>query len=433
MMIKTFLLAMSILASAYVTGADLTTTKPERVGMSTDRLTRIGTLMQAYVDQEAIAGSVTLIARKGKIVHFEPTGVLNLDTGEPMQNDSLFRIYSMTKPITSVAAMLLFEQGKFQLDDPIAQYLPEFSSVKVLVDGNLVNPDHAPTIRELLSHTAGLTYGIFSNTEVDKLYREALWGDRAMLDLTKYRGDGMERRVKDLDELSKTIASIPLLYQPGSQWVYSISVDILGRLIEVISGQSLDQFLQQEIFDPLEMEDTFFEIPKDKIARFGTNHIVDKDGNLIVVDRPESSDYSKPVSLFSGGGGLVSSTMDYLRFAQMLLNGGELNGVQLLSPTTVALMQRNQLTDTSSRGFSDRPNTAGTVGFGLGIGIATSEQKLSATEVGAYSWGGMAGTLFWVDPEHELVAILMVQRIYSPEAIRSKFRNLTYQAITEMN
>jgi|TARA_B110000438_G_scaffold274372_1_gene294477 CubicO group peptidase (beta-lactamase class C family) len=433
MMIKTFLLAMSILASAYVTGADLTTTKPERVGMSTDRLTRIGTLMQAYVDQEAIAGSVTLIARKGKIVHFEPTGVLNLDTGEPMQNDSLFRIYSMTKPITSVAAMLLFEQGKFQLDDPIAQYLPEFSNVKVLVDGNLVNPDHAPTIRELLSHTAGLTYGIFSNTEVDKLYREALWGDRAMLDLTKYRGDGMERRVKDLDELSKTIASIPLLYQPGSQWVYSISVDILGRLIEVISGQSLDQFLQQEIFDPLEMEDTFFEIPKDKIARFGTNHIVDKDGNLIVVDRPESSDYSKPVSLFSGGGGLVSSTMDYLRFAQMLLNGGELNGVQLLSPTTVALMQRNQLTDTSSRGFSDRPNTAGTVGFGLGIGIATSEQKLSATEVGAYSWGGMAGTLFWVDPEHELVAILMVQRIYSPEAIRSKFRNLTYQAITEMN
>ena len=433
MMIKTFLLAMSILASAYVTGADLTTTKPERVGMSTDRLTRIGTLMQAYVDQEAIAGSVTLIARKGRIVHFEPTGVLNLDTGEPMQNDSLFRIYSMTKPITSVAAMLLFEQGKFQLDDPIAQYLPEFSNVKVLVDGNLVNPDHAPTIRELLSHTAGLTYGIFSNTEVDKLYREALWGDRAMLDLTKYRGDGMERRVKDLDELSKTIASIPLLYQPGSQWVYSISVDILGRLIEVISGQSLDQFLQQEIFDPLEMEDTFFEIPKDKIARFGTNHIVDKDGNLIVVDRPESSDYSKPVSLFSGGGGLVSSTMDYLRFAQMLLNGGELNGVQLLSPTTVALMQRNQLTDTSSRGFSDRPNTAGTVGFGLGIGIATSEQKLSATEVGAYSWGGMAGTLFWVDPEHELVAILMVQRIYSPEAIRSKFRNLTYQAITEMN
>ena len=433
MMIKTFLLAMSILASAYVTGADLTTTKPERVGMSTDRLTRIGTLMQAYVDQEAIAGSVTLIARKGRIVHFEPTGVLNLDTGEPMQNDSLFRIYSMTKPITSVAAMLLFEQGKFQLDDPIAQYLPEFSNVKVLVGGNLVNPDHAPTIRELLSHTAGLTYGIFSNTEVDKLYREALWGDRAMLDLTKYRGDGMERRVKDLDELSKTIASIPLLYQPGSQWVYSISVDILGRLIEVISGQSLDQFLQQEIFDPLEMEDTFFEIPKDKIARFGTNHIVDKDGNLIVVDRPESSDYSKPVSLFSGGGGLVSSTMDYLRFAQMLLNGGELNGVQLLSPTTVALMQRNQLTDTSSRGFSDRPNTAGTVGFGLGIGIATSEQKLSATEVGAYSWGGMAGTLFWVDPEHELVAILMVQRIYSPEAIRSIFRNLTYQAITEMN
>ena len=433
MMIKKILLAMSILSSAYVTGADLTTTKPERVGMSTDRLTRIGTLMQAYVDQEAIAGSVTLIARKGKIVHFEPTGVLNLDTGEPMQNDSLFRIYSMTKPITSVAAMLLFEQGKFQLDDPIAQYLPEFSNVKVLVDGNLVNPDHAPTIRELLSHTAGLTYGIFSNTEVDKLYREALWGDRAMLDLTKYRGDGIERRVKDLDELSKTIASIPLLYQPGSQWVYSISVDILGRLIEVISGQSLDQFLQQEIFDPLEMEDTFFEIPKDKIARFGTNHLAGKDGKLRVVDRPETSDYVKPVSIFSGGGGLISTAGDYLRFAQMLLNGGELNGVRLLSPTTIALIRRNQLTDTSSKGYSDRPNTVDTIGFGLGVGVATGEQLLSAAEVGTYTWGGMAGTLFWVDPKHELVAILMIQRILSPEAIRSKFRNLTYQAITEMN
>ena len=280
MRMKTFLLAILILASACVTGADLSATRPERAGMSTDRLARIGTLMQAYVDQEAIAGSVTLVARKGKIVHFEPTGVLNFDTGEPMQKDSLFRIYSMSKPITSVAAMLLFEQGKFQLDDPIANYLPEFSNVKVLVNGNLVNPDHAPTIRELLSHTAGLTYGIFNNTEVDELYREALWGDRAMIDLTRYRGDGIEWEVKDLDELSKTIASLPLLYQPGSQWVYSMSVDILGRLIEVISGQSLDQFLQQEIFDPLEMEDTFFEIPTDKIARFGTNHLVGEDGNI---------------------------------------------------------------------------------------------------------------------------------------------------------
>lgn len=433
MRIRTSLLAILILTATSLNAADLKTVKPEYVGMSSDRLARIKPLMQSYVDEGKFAGVQTLIARKGKIVHFEQVGKLSLDTGANIEKDSLFRIYSMTKPITSVAAMLLFEQGKFQLDEPIANYLPEFSNVKVLVNDALVEPDHAPTIRELISHTAGLTYGIFSNTEVDKRYREALWGDRGVLDLTNYRGDSIQLKVANLDEMSKAIADIPLLYQPGSRWVYSVSVDILGRLIEVISERPLDEFMQQEIFDPLQMNDTFFEIPANKIARFGTNHIVDKDGNLIVVDRPESSDYSKPVSLFSGGGGLVSSTMDYLRFAQMLLNGGELNGVQLLSPTTVALMQRNQLTDTSSRGFSDRPNTAGTVGFGLGIGIATSEQKLSATEVGAYSWGGMAGTLFWVDPEHELVAILMVQRIYSPEAIRSKFRNLTYQAITEMN
>ena len=190
--------------------------------------------------------------------------------------------------------------------------------------------------------------------------------------------------------------------------------------------------MQQEIFAPLQMGDTFFEIPEAKISRFGTNHSVDKTGKLMVIDRPSSSPFSHPVSLFSGGGGLISSTMDYLRFAQMLLNGGELNGVRLLSPTTVALMQRNQLTKISSKGYGDNTSVAGTIGFGLGFGLITREQTLSATEVGSYSWGGLAGTLFWVDPVHDLVAILMVQRVWSPELLRSRFRNLTYQAITKM-
>ncbi|MFT7655837.1 MAG: CubicO group peptidase (beta-lactamase class C family), partial [Porticoccaceae bacterium] len=294
MRIRTSLLAILILTATSLNAADLKTVKPEYVGMSSDRLARIKPLMQSYVDEGKFAGVQTLIARKGKIVHFEQVGKLSLDTGANIEKDSLFRIYSMTKPITSVAAMLLFEQGKFQLDEPIANYLPEFSNVKVLVNDVLVEPDHAPTIRELISHTAGLTYGIFSNTEVDKRYREALWGDRGVLDLTNYRGDSIQLKVANLDEMSKAIADIPLLYQPGSRWVYSVSVDILGRLIEVISERPLDEFMQQEIFDPLQMNDTFFEIPANKIARFGTNHIVDKDGNLIVVDRPESSDYSKP-------------------------------------------------------------------------------------------------------------------------------------------
>ena len=432
MKLKSLLLICLMATSPFSQGADIRSTAPENVGMSGERLGRISQLMQQSVENETIAGSVTLIARKGKIVHFENTGLLNLDTGEPMQKDSLFRIYSMTKPITSVAAMLLFEQGKFQLDDPIAKYLPEFGNLKVLLNDTLVEPDHAPTIRELMSHTAGLTYGVFSNTEIDQRYREAIWGDRAVLDLTQLRGDAAQSNVKNLDEMSQALAKIPLLYQPGSQWVYSLSVDILGRLIEVISERPLDQFLQQEIFDPLDMADTFFEIPKDKISRFGTNHFVDKDGKMIIIDRPSSSAFSHSVSLFSGGGGLISSAMDYLRFAQMLLNGGELNGVRLLSPTTVALMQRNQLTKISSKGYGDNTSVAGTIGFGLGFGLITREQTLSATEVGSYSWGGLAGTLFWVDPVHDLVAILMVQRVWSPELLRSRFRNLAYQAITKM-
>jgi CubicO group peptidase (beta-lactamase class C family) len=433
MTFKRLFLILLLVTSSFSQGADIRSTAPRNVGMSAERLERITELMQESVANQTIAGSVTLVARKGKVVHFEAAGLLDLDTGQAMQKDSLFRIYSMTKPITSVAAMLLFEQGKFQLDDPIAKYLPEFKDVKVLANDSLVEVDHAPTIRELMTHTAGLSYGIFSNTEIDRRYRETLFGDSAMVDVTQLSGDAAQTNVKDLNGLSQGLAKIPLRYQPGSQWVYSLSVDILGRLIEVISERPLDQFLQQEIFAPLQMGDTFFEIPEAKISRFGTNHSVDKTGKLMVIDRPSSSPFSHPVSLFSGGGGLISSTMDYLRFAQMLLNGGELDGVRLLSPTTVALMQRNQLTETSSKGYSDSASATGAIGFGLGFGLITGEQKLSATEVGAYSWGGLAGTLFWVDPTHEMIAILMIQRVWSPEVLRSRFRNLTYQAIAEMD
>ena len=433
MTIKKLLLILLIVSVPSAQSADIRFTTPKNVGMSADRLERINELMQESMANQTIAGSVTLVARKGKVVHFEAAGLLDLDTGQVMKKDSLFRIYSMTKPITSVAAMLLFEQGKFQLDDPIAKYLPEFKNVKVLVNDSLEAADHAPTIRELMTHTAGLSYGIFSNTEIDRRYREALFGDSAMVDITHLSGDAAQNHVTNLDEMSQSLAMIPLLYQPGSRWVYSLSVDVLGRLIEVISERPLDQFLQEQIFDPLKMEDTFFEIPETKISRFGTNHSIDKTGNLIVIDRPSASPFSRSVSLFSGGGGLISSTMDYLRFAQMLLNGGELDGIRLLSPTTVALMQRNQLTETSSKGYADIASENGAIGFGLGFGLITGEQKLSATEVGAYSWGGLAGTLFWVDPTHELIAILMIQSVWSPEELRSRFRNLTYQAITEMN
>ncbi len=244
MTLNKLLLILLIVSIPSVQAAEIRSTAPRNVGMSAERLERITELMQESVANQTIAGSVTLVARKGKVVHFEAAGLLDLDTGQAMQKDSLFRIYSMTKPITSVAAMLLFEQGKFQLDDPIAKYLPEFKDVKVLANDSLVEVDHAPTIRELMTHTAGLSYGIFSNTEIDRRYRETLFGDSAMVDVTQLSGDAAQTNVKDLNGMSQSLAKIPLRYQPGSQWVYSLSVDILGRLIEVISERSLDQFLQ---------------------------------------------------------------------------------------------------------------------------------------------------------------------------------------------
>jgi len=371
------------------------------------------------VDNDELAGMVTLIARKGKIVHFEEVGKLNLDTGKKLEKDSLFRIYSMTKPIVTTAAMMLYEEGKFQLTDPVSMYLPAFKGVKVLVDGEEVDATHEFTIRELMSHTAGLTYGVFGNTEIDQAYRAALWEQNGGY------------KVATIEEMVNEMGEIPLLYQPGSQWVYSLSVDVLGRLIEVVSGQARDVFLQERMFSPLDMDDTFFEVPKNKVKRFGTNHISSKEGVLTVMDRPESSAFANKVTFFSGGGGLVSTAMDYLRYSQMMLNGGELDGVRIVSPTTIKLMTRNQLNEGVSSGFGERPGVAGTIGFGLGFGVATAGPKVGSGSKGEFNWGGAAGTLFWIDPEEELTAVLMVQMMRNPINLRAQFKTLTYQAIVE--
>ena len=250
MTLKSLLLISLMATSPFSQGADIRSTAPENVGMSGERLGRISQLMQQSVENETIAGSVTLIARKGKIVHFENTGLLNLDTGEPMQKDSLFRIYSMTKPITSVAAMLLFEQGKFQLDDPIAKYLPAFKNQKVLIDGALVDVTHAITIRELMSHTAGLTYGIFGNSAIDQQYRAAMFGEDYQFDFSNTTINADASKIKTLDDLVNAIGPIPLQYQPGTQWVYSLSVDVLGAVIEKISGQTFGSIFATGNFCP---------------------------------------------------------------------------------------------------------------------------------------------------------------------------------------
>ncbi|MFT6752934.1 MAG: CubicO group peptidase (beta-lactamase class C family) [Candidatus Azotimanducaceae bacterium] len=400
--------------------AELKTARPESVGLSTERLERIKPFMQTYVDNNQLAGVVTLIARKGKVAHFESVGKLNLVTGEALTKDSLFRIYSMTKPVVTAAAMILYEQGKFQLTDPVEKYLPEFKDAKVWVEGELVNQDHAFTIRELMSHTAGLTYGIFGASEVDAMYREALFDPST-------RG----YKQKTIEGMVTAMADLPLLHQPGSQWTYSLSADVLGRLIEVLSGQSLDNFFQANIFDPLGMKDTFFAVPKDKIARLGTNHMRDKEGKLIVIETPEKSGFTGDVTFFSGGGGLVSTAMDYLIFSQMMLNNGSFNGHQVLGRKTIELMTTNQLSGGASAGFGEQPGVKGTVGFGLGFAVITDQPKTVLGSIGEYSWGGAAGTIFWIDPKEELIGILMVQMMANPHDLRSQFKVLTDQAIID--
>ncbi len=404
-----------LLVSPVICTADLERSKPELVDMSSSKLAEIAPAMAKYVEDGKLAGVITLVARRGKIVHFETEGLLNLETGEALKEDSLFRIYSMSKPIVTAAAMMLYEEGKFQLDDPVARYLPEFTDTLVLVEGKEVKQDHPFTVRELMSHSAGLTYGIFGNTPVDQRYRKA----KIM-------------QQQNLEEMVQELGKMPLLYQPGTRWVYSVSADVLGRFIEVIADQPLDAFLDERLFTPLGMDDTFFQVPEDKISRFGTNHRANRTtGELSVSDDPAKSRYARKVTLFSGGGGLVSSTMDYLRFTQMMLNDGELNGVRVLKPDTVKQMTQNQLKLISASGSGELTTARKNFGFGLGFGVSTVEPTNGLGSKGEYQWGGAAGTIFWNDPREDLTAILMVQISGARLPLRGDFRKLVYGAIMD--
>jgi len=428
-----YLAVLMIVLTPLASSKDLPTVRPEIVGMSSERLARIKPLLQRYVDEGKVAGIQTLIARKGKIVHFEQVGKLDLDTHSALREDSLFRIYSMTKPITTTAAMILYEEGKLQLDDPVEKYLPAFKNKKVLVDGELVDATHAITIRELMSHTAGLTYGIFGNSVIDQKYRVAMFGEGHQFSFNNTTINADASKIKTLDDLVSAIGPIPLQYQPGTQWVYSLSVDILGAVIEKVSGQSLDAFMLERLFKPLRMNDTFFEVPKEKLQRFGTLQAKDAGGKLMVIDRPKTSDFANNVTFFSGGGGLVSSAMDYLRYSQMMLNGGELDGIRILSPTTIDLMTRDQLTQSARLGYDPRPGIMGDVSFGLGFGLAVKAPRVRSGSKGSYRWAGIAGTDFWIDPKEDLTAMILVQMMGYPPALRNEFKTLVYQAITEMD
>jgi CubicO group peptidase (beta-lactamase class C family) len=404
--------------------------KPEEVGLSSPRLARIGEHFQQYIDAGKLAGTLTLVARRGKVAYFEPQGHLEIERRRPVTQDAVFRIYSMTKPITSVGFMMLYEQGRFQLDDPVHRFIPSWKNLQVFVGGNYPVFKTAPverpmTIRDLLSHTSGLTYGFMERTNVDAAYRKLGVADRARPGYT-------------LRDMVATLAELPLEFSPGTRWNYSVSTDVLGHLIEVISGQRLDAYLREHVLEPLGMRDTSFVVADTQAARFAANYERQADGSLKLIDDPQRSVYRGECSFFSGGGGMVSTAPDYFRFTAMLRNRGELDGIRLLGRKTVELMTLNhlpggqELTQLAQAGMFTETAYAG-VGFGLGFSVMQSPARAQILGTpGEYAWGGAASTAFWIDPAEDLIVIFMTQLMPSSSyPLRRELRVLTYAALIE--
>lgn len=386
---------------------DMTPVKPETVGFSSERLERLHALIQDEIDRKQLAGAVTILARHGKVVEYRTYGVRDMGTGVAMTKDTIFRDYSMTKPVTGVAIMILYEEGKWLPNDPIAKYIPEFAHLKVFngvdADGKmiLVDPEHAPTMRELMSHSAGFSYGN-GKTPVDAMYQ-----------------DLKPMQSANLQETIDKLAKIPLNYQPGKGWMYSVSMDIEGYLVEKLSGQSLPDFMRDHIFTPIGMKDAGFFVPEDKRSRFATNYKDDGHGQLSVTAAGSPpNDYAKQPTMPSGGGGLVSTPEDYYRFAQMLAHGGELDGKRVLASATVKLMTSNHLPDELLTGKFGIGQHIMRPGFGYGYNCAVVFDPLAANlpdGKGTFFWDGAAGTWFWVDPTNDIVFVGMIQRMTSPD------------------
>lgn len=405
---------------------------PEDVGLSSERLAAIPPYFNTYVERGKLAGVSTLIARGGKIAHFETIGERDREKNLPLEKDTIFRIYSMSKPITSVALMMLYEEGKFQLSHEVSRYIPSFAKLQVwdggTVDDYKTKPcERAMTIRDLLTHTSGLTYGFMNVHPVDAIYRKT--GIEGAATAT-----GM-----DLEEFCDKLAEIPLLFSPGTQWSYSVATDVCGRLVEVLSGKTLDVFLQERIFGPLGMVDTGFHVPAEKIGRFAANYEKNPRTKETRLFDPsdENSTYAKPKPFLSGGGGLVSTMLDYWRFCQMFLNGGELDGVRLLSPKTVDYMTLNHLPGGKTMPEMDQSAFSETgsegTGFGLGFSVIVDPAEAQAvTSLGNHSWGGAASTYFWIDPEEDLIGILMTQLMPSRAyPLRPQLQQLVYGSLLD--
>ena len=434
MKILTFACLLFFCVTTLTVGQGLPTAAPEAVGFSTERLEGIRPVMQGYVDEGRIAGFLTVVARRGKIVHFETIGMQDIENNRPMAADTLFRIHSMTKPITSVAAMMLYEEGHFQLDTPISKFIPEFENMKVYnaEQTEISDAKNAVTVKHLLTHTTGLIYG---------------WGGEA-LD-KRYQKANLFQPGTPLADTVKKLSEIPLAHEPGDKWTYGVSTDVLGYLVEVVSRMPFEEFLQTRLFAPLGMVDTAFSVPIEKLDRFAalyqlsseksekdkekkTEGAKDKEqwlkGAKNEKIRLERVDKDPPIRndeirFFPGGGGaLISTAPDYMRFCQMLLNGGELEGIRILKKETVERMR-----------YPHHDNW-----FGLGFAVVTDKEEPTDDKepsdtpesIGSYSWGGAAGTIFWIDPEKELIGLLMTQ-ISDVSSSHDQFKALTYQALTE--
>ena len=412
--------------------------KPETVGMSSARLARLDQVMkQRYVDGGYLPGMLTYVYRKDQLVHTGMCGQMDIERGKPMREDAIFRIYSMSKPITAVALMMLVEEGMIGLDDVVHSHIPAWKNLGVYASGMpSLLPDAplgfltTPTLRpmkvvDLATHTSGLTYGFMMRSAVDAAYRRAKVTDRES-------PGGLHGMIEQLSQ-------IPLDFSPGTAWNYSVAIDVLGYLVEKLSGMSFGEFLRTRLFEPLGMNDTAFYVPSDKIERFTSCYQPDMGRGLKLQDDARNSTYAKPPKLESGGGGLVSTAHDYLRFCRMMLNGGTLDGVQILSPKTVALFSLNylpdgrEIADMALPGMFSESGYAG-VGFSIGCGVNVNVAKTRLPgSLGEYFWGGAAATAFWIDPKEELTVVFMTQVIGSEArlTLRRDLRTLVYSAMTD--
>ncbi|KQY28716.1 serine hydrolase [Caulobacter sp. Root1455] len=404
---------------------------PEAVGLSSDRLKRIDAFIQErYIAPGKLPCALVQVWRRGQLAHTTILGSADKERGRPLKADSLFRIYSMTKPITSIAFMMLVEEGKVALDDPVHRFIPSWKKLGVFQAGVtgafMTTPvDQPMRIIDLLRHTSGLTYGFQQRSNVDAAYR-------------KLKLDGVDSE-GGLEAFVETLGSVPLEFSPGEAWNYSVATDVLGYLVEAISGQPFDAFLKERIFDPLKMVDTGFFVPDDQRDRFTACYTLNPKGEVVLQDDPTTSRYLSEPAVKSGGGGLVSTADDYMRFCRMLLNGGELDGARIVSPKTLKLMTMNhlpggkELTQMSQSLFSEAVFEG--LGFGLGFAMTIDQARTkNLGSLGEYFWGGMASTAFWIDPVEDLAVVFMTQLIPSSAyPIRRELRTLVYAALTESN